>query len=52
MDAANYNSPAALREAYETGLFVAAQLMATELGMRIREGGNSGAGAANHGEAN
>jgi len=49
MDAANYNSPAALREAYETGLFVAAQLMATELGMRIRgvgaATGNGGAAA-------
>jgi hydroxymethylbilane synthase len=57
LDAANYNSPAALREAYETGLFVAAQLMATELGMRIREGGATSApsgatGAAANGGAN
>ena len=32
---ASYNSPQALRQAYETGLYVAAQIMATELGKRI-----------------
>ena len=31
----NYNGPQALSEAYQTGLFVAAKLMETELGQRI-----------------
>jgi len=41
MVSGNYNGPQAVSEAYQTGLFVAAKLMETELGARLRGAGGT-----------